>query len=95
MRKGHPRERGTSPPGTVLEVCGVAPTRLEGLAGPALRPVGLAMVNHDQTITAWLDAMPIGGTLLLRPCPREALLQLDPAVPTQGLLATTSALGEA
>lgn len=63
------------PPGTVLEVYGVPPQgESRPLGGPALRPVGLAVVNPDRTISAWLDALPVGGALLLRPCPREALL---------------------
>lgn len=44
--------------------------------GPALRAVGQALTNPDHTITVWLDALPTGGTLLLRPCPRAASLRL-------------------
>lgn len=45
------------------------------LGGPALRPVGQAVINPDCTITAWLDALPTSGTLVLRtgavPAPLE------------------------
>lgn len=65
--------------GTVLEVCAVSARSMDRpLGGPMLRAVGLALVNPNRTITAWLEATPVSGTLLLRPCPPQALLTLDP-----------------
>lgn len=63
--------------GTIFEVCAVCLPATQGpLGGPVLRPVGSALVNSDQTITAWLGAQPQSGTLLLRPVPRPARLGL-------------------
>ena len=56
-----------------------------------VKPYGWALWEN---ITAWLDAMPVSGTLILRVCPREALLQMDP--PRQAdELAQVHAIGEA
>lgn len=64
--------RSTQPSaGTLLEVLAVAPAgaRPPVLAdAPGLWPVGLAVCHADQTVTVWLEATPISGTLLLRPC---------------------------
>lgn len=62
----HPRP--TPPPGTVLEVCSVRPPINSPMGGPRLCPIGRALVQPDQTITAWLDAVPVSGILVLRPC---------------------------
>lgn len=64
--------------GTSLEVCAVVEVH-RPMGGPALRPVGTAVINPDGTITAWLDALPTTGTLVLRADPRVAPLRLAPA----------------
>lgn len=66
--------------GTVLKVLAVSPpgrARPPVLTGePNLMPVGLAVCNPDRTITVWIEAVPISGTLLLRPCWDEGTLGL-------------------
>lgn len=61
----------------VFAVCIDGPHR--PLAGPALRPVGLALLHPDRSISAWLDAVPASGSLLLRP--RLPALPLQPGCP--------------
>lgn len=86
------QRRGWPAPGTVLEVCGV--TRAGRGRRPRLRPLGLGVVNHDWTISAWLDATPVGGRLLLRPCPGAPQRSDADAVEQEGL-AGMQAVGEA
>lgn len=75
-RRPKSRLHNAPPIGTLLEVCAICSPASQGPhGGPELRPVGLAQVNPDNTITAWLDALPCSSALLLRPCPTTEIRQ--------------------
>lgn len=92
-RLQRPRARRLPLPeaGSILQVYAVsssdpataAPSAPPG--SPRLHLVGAARVNPDQTITAWLEALPVSGKLVLRPAPHADQTSIRRARPQQAL----------
>lgn len=84
------RTPGLPRSGSAFEVYAVCTRATARRGEESLRAVGTAVVQPDRTITAWLDAHPVSGLLVLRPCPDVGDLRVD-AADEEGLSAMSPA----